>query len=408
MLPVNNQPIKFTETSADLPSCCTDNYYKARMFETDAIEWQFAVDLCPDATELVTDAVFSSGAGWTATNGATFPFPGNCLIPVNADIEQTGISTTAGNWYVLRVVIKSSPIETSQSTLQITGFSQTHEIPTIPGAVEIYVQATSASSAIKLLHNASSGTGFVQITFCGLKEVDYPTCTIRETDGALIESPTTEFNYGRFSTYTYTPSSSAIAIGTFIIRVTRTCGSDTVTYESEPICVIPENDCDLLIGACGNYSGHGDGFLPAIRIKGELMRGTGYTFPDRHTYQDSNGLFRNGYTRRNKQYTLKVDLCPEHVRDFIYATAFSNEIGIREGTADQGFYFLSEEPDEPVFAEREKDLATITLRLTDKDINDKSTFDAECDAALPPVVIGRSDIQEAIETDTDTLIPTTP
>jgi len=402
MRPVRNQPIKFFDIDAEPPLCCNEDRYIAKMFDNDSIQWQFEGDPCTGATELVTDSTFPSGANWTEAGGATIAF-GTAILPVGGSVEQS-VSLTAGDWYKVEITVIQEAADTSQSQVQIFGFGGSTEFSAVTGTTTLYFQALFASTPFKLQHSATSGAGSIRITLASIKAIEWPVADIRNPDtGVFIENPTVTFYDGKYITWTWTPTSAAIAVGTVYIEVVNTCATD-IEYHSENICIVEENDCDLLIGACGSYNDWGNGFLPVARLRAELMRGTGYQYPDRFTYQDSNGLFKNGYTRRNKQYMLKIDLCPEHVRDFIYGLAFGNEIGIREGTSDQGYYFLAEEPDDPVFADREKDLATITLTLVRKDVNELSVYEEECQAALPPVVIGTAEIQEAIETDTNELI----
>lgn len=374
------------------------------MFQTDEIYWQFEMDPCLDATQIISDPVFSPNAAWTLNNGASFiPSNGFAAIPIGGSISQN-VTTVVNQWYQFQINIFAVEQSAGQGKLVISGFGETIEVPAQQDQFTFYVQATATTTPLNIALTAQSGSSIVQINQVMAYEVEYPDYEFLDVNGDTISDTANQFDEANFSTWSLVPSNDLLDAKQFQIRVYRTCSGEEISWTSEFICIITENERDLLISGCGNLNSFGSDFQPVIRVRGELMKGTGYSFPSRYTYQDSKGAFFNGYTRRNKAYTLKIDLVPEHIRDFIYMIALYNSVAVKVGTGDQIDLFLDEEPDEPVFPQGEKDMATITMRLVEKERNEVSTFNGDCRRALPPTVIGENAIERAIQTDTDELI----
>lgn len=405
MNPSPNQPILFHPTNSFTQEACFNDRWQYRMFETDEIYWQFQVDPCLDATQIVDNPFFNFPVTqWTANGTAIIVGPFSFAVLPNGGSISQDLTTTANQWYQVNVNVSESSGNAGQGELTINGFSQTVTMPGLINRYSFYVKANSASTTIDLAYTVQTGSGTVYVNEISCYEVDFPSYEFLDLQGNPIADTANQFDDFNFSTWSLVPSTNLLNAGQFRIRVFRDCGGTEISWTSETICIIPENERDLLLSGCGNMNSFGSDFEPVIRLRGELMRGTGYTYPNRYTYQDSKGTFNNGYTRRNKAFTLKIDLVPEHVRDFVYMAALYNSIAVKVGTGTQVDLFLEEEPDDPVFPTGEKDIATITMRLMEKDKNVISTFDGDCRRALPPTVIGENEIERAIQTDNDELI----
>jgi hypothetical protein len=406
MNPSPNQPILFRPTDQTTFEQCRDDRWRAKYFQTDILSWQFEVDRCIDADQIVSDPFFIPNTAWTANGDSTIVAPlAFAIIRIGSSISQD-LTTVELQWYEININISTVIGEISQGKVVVTGFNETIEFPAQQDRFTFYAQANSTSTSLDIALTAQSGSleDSIRINEVTAYEVDYPSYEFLDINGDTIVDTANQFDQANSSTFELIPGAGVIDAGTFQIRVFRTCGSEEISWSSEFICLIPENERDILISGCGNTKSFITPFEPAIRLRAELMRGTGYSFPNRYTYQDSKALFRNGYTRRNKAYTLKVDLTPEHVRDFVYMLTLFNQVALKVGTGPQIDLFLDEEPDEPVFPQGEKDLATITLRMVEKERNEVHTFESDCRAVLPPLVIGERDLNRAIQTDTDELI----
>lgn len=402
MIPSPNQPILFQPSGEESVTDCNSNRWQYKMFTDDLIQWQFIVEPCPDAEQLIENPLFETATDWDGVGANVFPLPSAlALIYVGGYIVQDDVTTSADQWYLIEVNISEVLNTLGKGVVTISGFDDDVSFPAMAGLHKFYVKATASTTDVKIALSATSGTGTVIVNEVFLREVTYPEYEFLDTEGNTIADTSNTYHNKDYINYSLVPGDPLLEAGAFYIRVYLTCDETEVSYTSELICIVAENEKDLLIGGCGNVNSYKGDFAPIIRIKGELIRGTGNTFPNRYTYQNSRGLFTNGYTRRNKQYTLKIDLSPEHVRDFIYMTALFNTIGIRVGTEGQENFFLEEEPDEPVFPDGEIGLATITLLLVRKDANEVSVFNGECSPSLPPLVIGERGINQAIQTSED-------
>ena len=374
------------------------------MFDTDEIQWQFQMDACLDAVQVVQNPFFDSDTDWDLIDGADIsPFTSFVTMEIGSSFAQTLTTETAG-WYEININVNLSSDNTSQGKLIISGFATQFEVPAQRGRYTFYGQALAASTDLSVLFSAVSGAGSVAVNEFTARLVEYPDYEFIDINGDPIADTANQFDEGNYSTWSLVPSSNLLAAGYFRIRVFRTCGGEEISWTSEPICIVPQNQSDILLSGCGNMNSFGSDFQPLMRLSGELMRGTGYQYPNRYVYQDSGGSFYNGYTRRNKSYTLKIDLIPEHVRDFVYMSALYNSLAVKIGEGTQVNLFLEDEPDDPVFPDGEKDLATVTLRMVEKAANVVSKFNRDCTRALPPTVIGENAIERAIQTDTDELI----
>jgi hypothetical protein len=407
MRPTPNQPIKFRPTGDFDTESCGPVAYQARIFQTDVLRWQFDIDICPNAEQVIDEPFFNNVGSWTTNDNATV-FGGSinlCAFSIGGQLFQNMVPDITGNWYEFSVVISAVNENIGNSKFRASSLFDAVEFPATVGRHTFYVQATDNNFlVITLIGDASlnvSGFGLADIDEVTMREIDYPSCEILDLDDNVLSTPSPAFAAQNFANWEIIPDTSELDAGQFKIRVFRSCegdDSDLESWTSESVCIIRENNRDILIGGCGNTSSFLGDFDPVARLSGELARGTGFQFPNRYTYQNSKGRFFNGYTRRNKVNTLKIELCPDHVRDFIYMLPLFNTIGIRVGTGPQEQYFISEEPDDPVFADGEKTLATITLQLVRKSVNEISNFVQDCEPSLPPVVIGDRNLNEAIQT----------
>lgn len=404
MNPSPNQPILFQPSEGVTLEECRSERWQYRMFENDEIYWQFQIEPCLDADQVVSDPFFIPNAAWTANAPATVvPAFAFAIIPIGGSIQQD-LTTVADAWYQVNINVSEFVGSVGQGRVVVSGFGTSYEFPGQVDRFTFYLQATGTTTTINIAFTAQSGSGSVQINEVTAYEVEYPEYEFLDVNGNPIADTANQFDEADYSTWSLVPSTDLLAAKRFQIRVYRTCDGEEISWTSEWICIIAENERDLLISGCGNINSFGSNFQPVVRVRGELMKGTAYSFPNRYTYQDSKAAFFNGYTHRNKAYTLKVDLVPEHIRDFIYMIALYNSIAIKVGTGSQFNLFLEEEPDDPVFPEGEKDLATITMRMVRKEANEVSTFDIDCTRQLPPTVIGENAIDRAIQADTDELI----
>jgi hypothetical protein len=407
MNPVPNQPLLFRETGTFDTESCEDVSYQARMFETDVLRWQFEIDTCPNAAQLIDEPFFNNVGTWTTNDNATV-FGGSinlCAFSIGGQLVQANVPDVVGQWYEFSIVVGAVAENIGRSRFRVSSLFEAIEFPATTGRHTFYVQATAFNIlVISLLGDVSlnePGLGLADITEVTMKEINYPSCQILDLNDNVLQSPSPTFATGKSATWEFVPDTAEIDARQIKVRVFRSClgdDSDLEDFTSESICIIPENNRDLLIGGCGNTNSFLEDFDPVLRIQGEIVRGTSYQMPNRYTYQNSKGRFFNGHTRRNKVSTLKIELCPEHVRDFIYMLPLFNTVGIRVGTGRQEQYFIEEEPDEPIFADGEKSLAAITMQLVRKSFNEVSTFEKDCEPSLPPVVIGDRNLNEAIQT----------
>lgn len=407
MTPVANQPILFTPTGSVNTEACQEVAYQAKTFVSDVLRWQFLVSTCANAEQVIDQPFFESVGSWTTNSQATV-FGGGinlCAFSIGGQLFQNNVPDVTGRWYEFSMVISSVAENVGNAKFRVGSLFDSIEFPATVGRHSFFVQATEFNLLSILLMGDESlnipGFGVCDVTEVTMREIDYPTCEILDENDNVLASPTLSFQEENYVNYEHVLGSDEIEAGQIKIRVFRSClgdNSDLEDFTSELICIVADNNQDLLIGGCGNVKGYLGDFNPLIRVTGEIVRGTGYQYPNRYTYQNNVGRFYNGHTRRNKVNTLKIELCPDHVRDFIYMLPIFNTIGIRIGTGSQENYFIEEEPDEPVFVDGEKTLATITMRIVRKAADEVSTFEVDCEPSIPPVVIGNAEINEAIQT----------
>lgn len=409
MIPVPNQPILFTNADNDDSFCCVDSRWKQRMFNNDEIYFQFELDVCIDKGNILSNPEFTSTSDWTLSAGG-FISPPQAFVAIDGTISQTGITTTTGALYEIEIDLFTLPTA-PQSTVTVSGFQDNVTFEAVTGPIKVYGVATSPSTTLIISFNTPNppAVGFYGLNYVLMSPVDGPSATIVDENGntldtvstGIIETTGLDTSY---ITFGYSPNTAAINNGGFYIEVERSCAGDSEQWTSEWICVIEPNDCDLLIGGCSEVNYDSQEFLPVARLQGELIKGSSYSYPNRFSYQDNVGRFRNAYTRRNKKYMIKLELVPEHIRDFIYSLPLMNEIGLREGQNTQYYFYCEDEPDEPSFPDSEKNLSNIMLEVVRSEQNEVHRFIAGCSGGIPPLVIGEREINQAIATDTTELI----
>lgn len=384
MNPVANQPILFFQDENDC--ACTSGQWNHIAFENDQLRWQFELEPCPNATQIMQNPDFASDTGW-GTISATISGGEADMSIFGAQVFQTGLSTTNGNWYEITVTVSDANLSAADSTLTITGFDDELEFSAAPGQYVFYSQ--SISTTVSLLHRFDLNFGASQtlkVSFFGVREVEFPSAEIQDVTGGLLDT-VDAFNGGNYATWNYEPSATVINNKTFKIVVSRDCDGNVEEWESEPICLIPEDDCTLQIGICGQNNLWGSRFQPTLRIHGEIKKGISYRY-DRNLVETNSGKHTLAYGRRNKVYEMSFDMVPEHIRDYLYWIAMSNLMVVRRGLGEQFQYFAFDEPDDPVFPPAEAELANVRFTFERKEFLEETVFEADCNVVLPPLVIG--------------------
>lgn len=401
MTPVSNQPLLFTQGSQN--TCCQDVLWNQRMFDIDFIRWQFELEPCANATELIADSDFSSDSNWILGGGATIS-GGMASLPNSGDSLSQITAMPLGVWLEITINIASTEINATSSKIKINGFDNVIFFTPAPGTFTF--QGQSLSDTLEIFHNFSVselGTVELKLDSFSVKQIEPPTAEIQDVQGNTLDTDVDVYLSSKFATFQYQPIQDVIDAGAFVVVVSRTCGSNDEIWTSESVCVIPENDCDIQIGVCASSNVYGDDFQPIVRLKAELRKGTGYQ-SERFVVNSNTGKFSLGYGRRDKVYLLNIPLLPEHMRDFIYFIPMCNSIAIREGSGPTGDYFVNDEPDEPSLVAGTKDLTNCSISLVRKQALEESIFTGDCNVSLPPYVIGERDLNIAIQTDTDELI----
>lgn len=401
MIPVENQPLLFTQGTTG--TCCNDVLWGQRMFDTDFIRWQFQIDPCTSATELVTDGDFTNAASWTLGGTASIG-GGIASLPNSGDSisQTTGLPT--GTWLEIVINVASTELNASDSKIKITGFDGVILFTPAPGTFTFQAQALSTTISISHNFNVSEfATVELNLGLFSIKEIATPTAEIQDLDGNVLDASVPVVASSKYATFEYQPIQDVIDNGVFVVVVSRNCSGDIETWQSESVCIIPENDCDIQIGVCASSNVYGDDFQPIVRLQAELKKGTSYT-SDRFVVNSNTGKFTLGYGRRNKSYVLNIPMLPEHMRDFIYFLPMCNTIALREGVGTTQSYFINDEPDEPTQIAGTKDLTNCSILMVRKQVLEESIFTGDCSVTLPPYVIGERELNIAIQTDTDELI----
>ncbi len=401
MTPISNQPILFSQGAE--PDCCPDILWRQKMFDTDVIRWQFMLEPCFDATELISNPNFTSTSNWTLGGSASISGD-TARLPSSGDYISQTTAMPEGVWLEITINIEQTELNASNSRIKIIGFDQSILFTPAPGTFKFYAQ--SLSEVVKIDHSFNTSqfqTVDLRIGSFSVKEIAFPSAEIQDLSGGTIDNSVPVYVSAQYATWEYTPIQDVIDNGQFRIEVSRNCSGNIETWTSEPICTIPENDCDIQIGVCAQTNVYGDNFEPLIRLTAEMKKGTSYQ-TDRLVVESNTGKQNLAYGRRNKSYQLNIPMLPEHVRDFIYFLPMCNEIAIRQGLGDTHSYFVSDDPDEPQPVAGTRDLTNNSIALVRKHVLEETIFIQDCGLFLPPYVIGTHDIDEAIQTDTDELI----
>lgn len=403
MNPSLNQPVLFTQTTP--LECCPDGLeWKQRIHEGDPVRWQFKVDPCINAVEVMESPNFEVPGDWLTLNADISG--GICSMPDNGSriAQLQAPALNVGDWFQIEVVVENATLDASGSTLEILGFDGIISFSASEGMFIFYGQVLNP--IIELIHTfdvSVSENIVLNISKFSVLPLQFPVATIERTDG----SGDLDIVFGSslsnaFILWEYVPSQTVLDEGEFRIRVDRDCDGSVETWTSEDICILPINSCDLMIGACANTNVWGAGFQPLIRVAGELKIGTGYKY-NRVLNESNNGIHSLVYGRRTKSSELVFDLMPDHVRDFLYYLAMSGEIAIRLGNGPVNKYFLLDEPDDPEFPEGEKHLAMVRMSVVYKERLEETIFAGQCSVSIPPVVIG-DEVGRAIADENNGLI----
>ena len=406
MYPSKYQPYLFNDVTLS-DTCCNTSSFVQRIFQTDAVNFQFVVTPCPDATEVIENPTFNDGnsstqAGWDASGGAVsynIGGTGAWLQENGSQILQDALTVTADTWSYLRVDVKViTATDTTFSSIQIGGFSESISFPAATGTYLFYVNVGPNDEMFVRRNAQDDASDIVLIQNVSLLEIDLPTIEVQDLDGVQISTDViTEYNAPYLNVF-FQPDTATINAGCFKIEVERTCSAQT--YLSEVIQIVPENDCDLLIGACGDLNVWGINFAPYMRLQATIRSNESPEY-DRFTTRKTNGRYRMDYGRISKMYLLSTPSIPEHVRDFIYALYIGQGIGVKKGVLDQKNYFAFDEP-EISTVQQDDDGATLTMRLTDLEQNTEALFRTQCNNVLPPKALGSRAINIAIKAATDT------
>ena len=400
------QPIKFaTETEPE--PCCGEIPWVHQYFTTDQITFQLEVTPCVTADDVILNGQFLAASilsqpNWTNDADVTFNVGGTgARLGNNGDfIEQNPIAGLSNSTYLLRVSIKPEVLATTTTTSIIIDTGPfTITVPAVKKVVEIYIQYFQLAYLRFTLDNQIEAPAVTFINWVELLEVDLPTITVEDTDlNPLVQDVTIQYQ-APFLLANFQPQADALDAKCIRIRVEAPCGEGDLL--SEKIGLISENNCDMLIGACGNVNFADNDLQLTFRAKGKIRADQGFEY-DRFITRTTSGLSTLNYSRMTKVYTVYVEMCPEHVRDYLYSLALMNVIAIKVGQGTQKTYVAFEAPDAPQFSEGSDDLAGFTMRLIEKEFLAEALFGDTCSVVLPPKALGSVQFQQAIKADTNT------
>lgn len=408
IFPSKYQPLLFTKDGyTNCNECGTGcdsiaGNWVQKMFANDDVTFQFQVTPCPDATNLAQNPNFSSnGDGWDSSGIVSYTSQGAII----GSAGQVSLSVfDPYKWYL----IKLSTDAIAHPLLRVhNGNGLGYEYYPVTETREFYIQTGADGKIIfeRVSGDFNTAADFLNINYVVISPIELPDVYVQDLEGNTLEviAPIS-FEIPYFNVQ-YSPNTAAVDAGTFVFRVGQSCSNEEPPeyWYSEPIQVIPSDDCFIQIAGCSNNNLFGDSFFPFMRIEAKLIADRAPIY-DRYMSRKTSGRWRLNYGRAAKAFTFTTGYIPEHVRDFIYLLPMFDMIAIKRGTSLQEVYYCDESPDAPDFLPSSDSLAKIIVPLVYKEELIESIFKQECNVILPPKVLGWREEDLIIKAGEDTAI----
>lgn len=412
--PTEYQPLLFHKGTE--PATCDDcgecESWTQKMFESDSIPFQFSVQPCSNAVNVITNPYFLGNpvTGWTKegnTSAVTLTGgSGAAIVTAGAGISQS-ISSPLTSWFMARIeIMVSSYVMDFVVGIRndLEQFGQT-EVTLSPGinVIEMPIFLGLNTFGINTISgNFYPGVSFITIQLVELMPMNIPSVTVVDMDGVTLDTLSAAALENGLLNVQYTPNQATIDAGRFAFQVSQDCDSFNETWTSEGIEIVDEDACLLQVGGCSDNNVFLGAFLPYMRIDAKLID-SGAVY-ERFLQRKTTGARRLIYGRMSFTFTLQTDYLPKHIRDFVYLLPMMQDVVIKKGNGAQNLYFVLEDPDAPEYKPSSDSMGRISLILTHKKELIETIYKQECNVVLPPKALGSTDLNAAIKVDTDTAI----
>ena len=305
---IDNQPINFVGTyGLGLCKCEEDDITHHEAGEPFRI--QVNQEPCTDE-ELANPFFNDLGADWVGA-GWTFDTGEACWdaesLTIQSLVEQS-FAPTIGEFYQVRIVVTEIV-----GTLQVIFGGALFSTISSPGTYTYFVDASSAQALT--LSPGGRSSGCVEEASVRIQTTDTVVDIIDEA-GVVVD----DFNYtdnpgayryeGNYLTLTI--PTTGIDNGCYTIRITDTCGDQTIILNSNTVKVITKSACWLRVLVCNNQEvmGFSSTFKPSALVDASISRPT-------WTYDTSGDPDLRHYARREAQYVLAIDRLGETMHRFM-------------------------------------------------------------------------------------------
>lgn len=389
------QPVYFGDIPTDCGPCepakdCVDNsvggVYASNVQPGDITQFQFALDICPDATQLFTDPNFLNGVddwqvGFIGGSGGSPQVENNTVgLPMGTYIFQS-TNLQPNTTYLVRVNV----LEIEGIVSIFTDDNQYVELDNT-GVQEVIV-TTGANPNIAILPQVSiTETSSVIIDSMAVYEWFSPSDIVVEvTDGTTtytVPDSDKTIDAG-FFTGSVDWQGLSIPSGIYTIVVTDGCGGDpATTIESQPFNLATTHKCTTLIYACmGGYNlgFNFNTFSPTLRVEYDLNQ---LQYPnERERYTDTNDRHTVYWGRMEKLRVIRTAELPEYLLDFLATLPMYSNI-IVSGSS----YAVENDSIDPQMNAEYSTWGTVELelRMTNYPLVVAKCDDEEPACALPP------------------------
>lgn len=372
---IPNQPVSFSQDPTyylGATSCDGDEIvYNQLVDNAESVQFQMNIEPCESAPELFMNPVFADTDGWDIV--ANWSFGSGTLCATGATATLYGQDLLPEGYLRIKVVVSTM----TEGGIEIWSDYLAELLYTITsvGTYYFYYEVPAGSGGDYLYIETIGTTTCCMTEFSG-QSIDI-TSTINIFDSE--ENTVATFDYDTNPEYfvfyentmTVTINWAALAAidGCYFISVSDPCGGAQFISNMFKIGAYADK-CTMLINSCCNNDAMGfafgaSGFIPRVRVEAYLKNAT-YTY-ERNVFENSDGLKSPYYFSRKKLKSLKVELQPEYIHDYLSTLAGYDNVFVNDVQ-----YFVEDNEYNAIYSAGLSNFATVDILISETTQNVKN------------------------------------